>query len=260
MIPPAAAGAATIAQKADGCCGLPEFHNLFLAGPLTAGGDPANKFAPLVEWFHVACTIAGGGGHTPVQVAALQPGTPQAATQLNNWSTGIRQVQMARLGVGGPGLTTAAFMAGIMDLTNILTNNNQATIDHHRNAAVKTFANKHSASLAQHIMNLCSVADKAHLPEVHTSPVNTPKSRECTLIGALFIKRAKAMSLPISSANAPLATTHLVDDVFHSYTPGGMGLTFAKGLSPFSIICEGHKEAAQAKTLTSNTSKIELGG
>ena len=154
----------------------------------------------------------------------------------------MRQTQMARLGVGGSGLTNAAFTAGITDLANTLETANQASIDCHRNAAVKTFADKHGASLAQLVMNLCQVGDEAHLPEVHTALVNAPKSREYAVVAALLSKRAEASPLPISAANAPLATTKLVDEVFRSYQPGGIGLTFGKGLTPFAIICEGHKE------------------
>ena len=103
------------------------------------------------------------------------------------------------------------------------------------------------------------MADEAGLPEVHTALVNCPKSREYAVISALFAEQADATDLPISSANAPLATTRLVDDVFRSYVPGGTGLTFGKGLSPFSIVCEGHKEAADAKTLAHNASLVESG-
>ena len=259
MILPPAVAAAAIEGKADGRYGLAEFYALFLDPPLAAGGDPATEIAPLVEWYRVASTIAGGGGNTPAIITSVQPATPHAAAALNNWSNGIRHVQMARLGVGGPGLTTAAFNAGINNLTNTLTNANQATIDYHRNAAVKTFADEHGPALAQRIMNLCSVVDEVNLPEVHTTLVNTPKARECAVIGALFAERAETSPLPISTANVPLATTRLVDDVFRSYAPGGTGLIFGKGLSPFSIVCEGHKEATQAKALATNAARIESG-
>ena len=166
---------------------------------------------------------------------------------------------MAHIGVGGPGLTNAAFTAGVTNLTNTLQATNQATIDYHWDATVKTFANKHGPSQGQHILNLCNVADEAGLPKVHTALVNCPKSQEYAIIMALFTKRADTMDLPISLANAPLATTCLVDNVFCFYIPGGTGLTFGKGLSPFSIMCEGHKEAADAKTLAHNASFVESG-
>jgi hypothetical protein len=43
-----------------------------------------------------------------------------------------------------------------------------------------------------------------------------------------------------------VATTKLVDKVFHNYQPGNDGMEFGKGLSPFSIICKGHAGVVEA--------------
>ena len=220
---------------------------MFLAPTIAAGGDPAPIIAPLVQWYQVASTNIAGLAPT-TQINAVTPGNPAEAAKLDVWLAIVRGTQMAYLRVGGPGLTNAAFTAGVTNVTNTLQATNQATIDYHQDATVKTFTDKHGPSLGQCILNLCNVADEADLPEVHTALVHCPKSREYTVITALFAERADTTDLPISLANVPLATMHLVDNVFHSYIPGGTGLTFGKGLPPFSIMCKGHKEATGTKT------------
>ena len=89
--------------------------------------------------------------------------------------------------------------------------------------------------------------------------VNNPKAREYGVGQALFSARAAEAPLPLSEANAPIATPQLLNDAFRSYLPGGTGLRFAHGLSPFSIICEGHKQAQQLKTLASKAALVESG-
>ena len=37
------------------------------------------------------------------------------------------------------------------------------------------------------------------------------------------------------------------------------GLTFARGLSPFAVVCEGHSEAAKMHQLTRNASVVKAG-
>ena len=39
----------------------------------------------------------------------------------------------------------------------------------------------------------------------------------------------------------PMASTKMVDQVFRAYQPGGTGLKFGQGLSPFSIVLAGHE-------------------
>jgi len=71
----------------------------------------------------------------------------------------------------------------------------------------------------------------------------------------MFIDRAVASPVPLTAANPPLATTKLTEEVFRSFAIAGTGLTFAAGLSPFAIVCEGHAESA---TVASMTKKAEL--
>ena len=93
---------------------------------------------------------------------------------------------MAHLGVGGAWLDQSppSRPQSRTSLT-LLQATNQATINYHQDATVKTFADKHGPSLGQGILNLCNVADEAGLPEVHTALVNCPKSWEYAVITVL---------------------------------------------------------------------------
>ena len=59
--------------------------------------------------------------------------------------------------------------------------------------------------------------------------------------------------------NMPIMTPHLLEDVFHSYTPGGTGLEFGRGLSPFAVVCQGHSETKEIERLTRDASLVESG-
>ena len=75
------------------------------------------------------------------------------------------------------------------------------------------------------------------------------------VLGALFAERAEASPVPLAAMNAPLATTKLVEEVFRQYMPGGDGREFAKGLTPFAVICEGHENA---RALQQNMQKAAI--
>ena len=82
-------------------------------------------------------------------------------------------------------------------------------------------------------------------PEAHRELAkSTSKSRDYAIIGNLLQERSQQSPVPLTMANAPLATTKLIDDVFRTFRPsGGNGLKFGSHLSPFAIVCEGHAEA-----------------
>ena len=70
---------------------------------------------------------------------------------------------------------------------------------------------------------------------------------------ARFADRAQASAVPLTLATAPIATTKMVEEVFRNYMPGGDGLTFAKGLSPFAAVCKGHDGIVQVHSLADPT-------
>ena len=108
-------------------------------------------------------------------------------------------------------------------------------------------------------MAFCLVTTEANLPEVHHVLLNTSKFKECALITSLCAERAARTSLPCNHADAPITITRLVENVFRNCAPEGTGLTFARGLSPFAIVCEGHSEAAKMHQLTRNAHAVESG-
>ena len=261
LLPSDLAGSAVENADAGGSYSLPSFYARFLEAPLTAGGDAAARVAPLVEWFRVTCTQAGAAGAvTPVlSVAPMTSGIPGTLARLNLWTNRIRGASMAKLGAGGPGLTSAAFQAGITTMTTTLERNKDDTLAFHRAERDVSFADKHGDALSDRVFRFCLVTADVDLPEVHRLLVKSSKSREYGVVGALLAERANSSVLPIHSSSAPIATTRLVDDLFRTYMPGGTGLDFGKGLSPFAVVCLGHHDAAGVQKLVKGASLVEGG-
>jgi hypothetical protein len=78
-------------------------------------------------------------------------------------------------------------------------------------------------------------------------------------LNASFAARASASTVPLTYASAPIATTKLVEEVFRAYQPSATGVTFAQGLSPFAIVCEGHQEMESVKKSTKQAELAEAG-
>ena len=60
------------------------------------------------------------------------------ATHLKQWIARTKDHEMARLGVGGPSLTSASFRAGIDGLTATLDSNTERLLDAEKAKSVKT--------------------------------------------------------------------------------------------------------------------------
>ena len=89
---------------------------------------------------------------------------------------------------------------------------------------------------------MCNVGRDEDLLAVHQQlAASTSKHCDYNIVGGLLIERTVAARCGLTMANAPLATMSLVDTVFCSYTPANTGLTFAKGATPFAIVCKGRK-------------------
>ena len=141
--------------------------------------------------------------------------------------------------MGGPGLTTNAFNAGITNLQATMNNVATQRLDFERARAERSFTEKHGDALAQRMHRLCDVGDDNHLPEaLRLLAKSTSKSCDCAILGNLFRERAQASPVPLAASQAPLATTELVDDVFRNFTPAGTSLVFASHLTPFAIVCD----------------------
>ena len=259
MLLPCSDGQAALADHPDGRWSLVAFYNSFVA-PNLASADPAvvAKYEPVRDWWRAASTNAAGDASI-LRVTPVAPGPPNLTTRINGWANRHKEAQLARMGVGGPGLSNAAFAAGVAQIQTTLTDTHADRIQFERDRATKTFAEKHGDALADRLMRFCSVADEANLPEVHSLLVKAPRNREYSVLNGILAERAQASPLPLTSQSAPMATPRLVDEVFRSYQPGGTGLLFGQGLSPFAIVCEGHKEMAEIKSLVKKAELVEGG-
>ena len=107
---------------------------------------------------------------------------------------------------------------------------------------------------------LCNVGQDEDLPLVHQQlATSTSKHRDYNIVGGLLIERMVAARRGLTVANAPLATTSLVDTVFRSYTPANTRLTFGKGATPFAIVCEGRQGIEDIKELIKRAEIAESG-
>ncbi|MGL5934110.1 MAG: hypothetical protein ACRCZI_00655, partial [Cetobacterium sp.] len=101
--------------------------------------------------------------------------------------------------------------------------------------------------------------DDAGLPPVHNTLLRTTKSRVYATLGNLFTARVPASAVHLNPASAPMATTRLVDEVFHNYQPYSDGFQFAKGLPPLAIVCHGHPAMNAHQELIAQAQMVESG-
>ena len=232
------------AAGASGRLSLLAFYTTALHADL-GSGTPAIVAAatPLSDWYRVAVMNNNAALAVPVtQVGVIPPASITDTQALTRRGNVVVKDLLSRLGVGGPALTTAAFQQGMTDLQNTHTMLNQNVIDYHTNRDNKGFSDRHGPALGQRVQNWCNVPNDLALPEVHRLAAAAHKHQLYGILSNQFQTRALASSVPLTLASAPLATTKLVDEVFRNYTPGGTGLVFAQGLSPFAVVCEGHAE------------------
>jgi hypothetical protein len=249
IIPPGLAGDALKDAPSDGRYSLVGFFNTFIL-PYATSADPlvSASITPLDNWWRLASTN-NAAGNSVVSSALTVVNIPREQSRLNTWASTVKDSQMARLGVGGPGLSNAAFAHGVGELRKTMTDTHVEHLDFERQRNTKTFTDFHGEALAQQMHRLCGVTSDVNLPKVHSLLLQTAKGRIYAVLTSLFATRAQASPVPLNVATAPVASTKLVDDVFKCYLPGGDGLTFGKGLSPFPIICPGHDGIEQVRKL-----------
>ena len=248
-----------VSQSATGMYTRPGFFATFLQAPLAAGGAAALAVAPLAEWFRVSSTNTGGGDCI-IRVQPTIPATPIQLQGLNRHTDRFKALELARIGVGGPALSTAAFNAGIAQVTTTLNDTATRQLDYQRSRADRSFTDKHGEQLAERMHRLTGAADDDHLPEVHRLLAKSGnKSRDYGILSSMILERVRVSTVPLSAANAPLPTTKLVDEVFRSFLPSGTGLNFAQGLSPFSVVCDGHAEQDVVRKLVKQAELAESG-
>ena len=259
VLDPAIAVRALTTQP-SGMYNLRHFYATFISADAESG-DNARVAAiePLLNWFRLASTDTAGG-HSVLDLKRITGAPPLQEQVLMGFMTSYKNNFQAQLGLGGPGLTSVAFTAGIDRIENAVTTTNAAHIAYLRDAGKKTFTERYGASIAQLMYNVCNVADDDHLPEIHRLMASSPKGRAYAILAAELQTRAQSCNLPLVVGCLPMATTKLVDDVYRNFRPAGTtGLTYGEGLSPFSCICENHTEAANARKLLQKAAYAESG-
>jgi hypothetical protein len=210
LLPTEHAALALTTSPTDGRYSLLGFFNTFLQAPL-ASADAAvvNAIEPLANWWRLASTDTAAGA-TAVSSALHAVTTPREQARLAAWASRVKQGQLARIGVGGPGLSNAAFAHGVAELKTTLEATHIASLEFERARSDKSFTDYHGAALAQQMHRLCAVTDDARLPEVHSLLLKTSKERMYGMLSSLFVQRAEASTLPLSAATFLLATTKLL--------------------------------------------------
>ena len=102
-------------------------------------------------WFRAACTLVNvaRGDINSLAITPAAPANPADMFAVGAWHASRKEQQERRAGVGGPGLTTNAFNAGINNLQTTVTNVATQRLDFERARAERSFTEKHGAALAQ---------------------------------------------------------------------------------------------------------------
>ena len=246
LLPPSLAGQ-IVASRPQGRYSLWQFWNELVNPLLNGTAAQTALIEPVRDWYLAAVTD-NNAGESILSIAPVAAANPIVQGRLNAASHRIKKQHLLRLGIGGPGLTTAAFQQGIQEVRQTLETTAQDQLQFERDRNNKTFTDKHGDALAQRMHRLCGVADDRFLPEVHQQLAKAPKGRDYGILGNLFSERSEASRVPLTAATRPLPTTKLVEDVFRSFQPSGTGITFGQGLTPFAIVCEGHAEMAKVQS------------
>ena len=260
MVVPPGTALSFVSNVPNGRIGVAGMWTTFIQVGL-GNPDPAvvARYEPIRDWWRSACTNATGdlalNRITPVTTAA-----PATTMSLNRHVARLRVDILNKVGVGGPGLTTAAFDAGMAGVRNVIETTANEKLQFERDRLHRSFTDKHGGALAARLYTLCDVPDDDHLPEIHRLLAkSSSKSRDYAIIAMQFVDRARLSSVPLNAGCAPMASTKLVDEVFRSFRPAGTGLTFGVGLSPFSIVCEGHAEMALIAKMIKQAELTEAG-
>jgi len=215
-----------------------------------------------VQWWQASSMNrnAPNEANTKTALEPVTPADPVEHAALNAHVLAVKRDLKTRMGLGGPGLTTAAFNLGMNQVTHAMEQASTEHLQFQRDRMETSFTDRHGDALAQQMQRLCDAADDAHLPEVHRLIAKTSsKSHHYGVLTSYFARRAEESTVPLTASNAPIPTTKLTEEVFRSFDVAGTGLIFGKGLTPFAIVCEGHEEALEVQRLTKKAELAESG-
>ena len=259
MILPAYLSARALTQVPEGRYTLLQFRTLLLEPEIThADVVRRGSIVPLREWYRACCTDNAAG--SSVRVAPITTAAPIITGKLNRWCHRAVKSHLDALGSAGPGVTTAAFNAGILALQETLNSTTRESLQYDRDKSNKSFTDKHGEALAQRLQNLCDVDDDDSLPEVHRLIAKSPKAKDYGIVQSMIDQRVLGLGNHlISSTNAPLATPALTDEVFRAFHISDTGQTLGQGLTPFAIVCRGHPEQMAVQRLVQQATLVEAG-
>ena len=161
--------------------------------------------------------LNSGAGDGVLQSTSAASRLPPHQQALHRHRTSLYTAALFKLGVGDPGLTVAAYEAGVIRVETAMRENNVDHLTYLRDRDNKSFTQKHGDALANRVWAWCGAAADADLPEIHQL---LAKSSIRSQIQALV----STSEVPLTLASAPLASTKLVDQVFRSLDPAGSGI------------------------------------
>ena len=250
---------AALSTSATGQYSFPAFYANFIGPELTAGGDRAAAVEHLAYFYQAAMMKTTGSDNSAVVVTPATSGSPVHNRALASCVSKIRENHMMHLGVGGPNLSNAVFRVGVQNITDTLDATTDRTLNYQRDRDQKTFTDKYGDAIAQIMYNLTGATDDGQLPELHQLLAKANKAQFYAILQRSVDNRALASSVPLSEGNLPRVTTKLADEVFRSFQPTTSGIEFARGLSPFSMVCLGHAEADAVTKLLKKAEMAERG-
>jgi len=229
------------------------FYMAIQAALLNASLALIATWDPVLQWWTAACTDP-----CVLSVNLISPANPAQSVALEKWKSSTLAHLHGRVPHLGPGLTAAHLDSSMMKLQQTMVDNAQARMTFDRDRAVKTMADRHGEELTRTIMRLCDVTDEVNLPPVHTLLAKSPKGSAYGIVGAELQARALDSDLKVDEAAVPLVTPTLLDQVFCRYQPASpSGMEFGVGLTPFAIVCGGHKEMAAVRATIQKATFVE---
>jgi hypothetical protein len=186
LLPPSFAATA-VSYRDDGRLTLAAFYAQFVLNKHdSAVAAKAQMWSHVAQWFRLALTD-NNANESVVHVVPVEPPTPPVRMSLTNFTTQRIRDLLGKVGFGGPGLTNAAFQAGIDLLRGSMTNNQDAYLEYNCQARRKTFAEKHGAALETRILRFTGQPDEAHLPEIHRLMTNAPRGRKYSILNSQLL-------------------------------------------------------------------------
>ena len=153
------------------------------------------RWLPVINWFRGASTnVAGGDALT--QVTPIVDPRPARAQLLQAWAHRTKDAIMVRAGLGGPGLTTAAFNIGVAGIQNTLQNTATAALEFEHARSNRTFTQRHGDVLAERMHRLCGVLDDDHLPETYRLLARAAKGKDYAILSGQIAARVEASPVP----------------------------------------------------------------